>query len=165
MRDNMIRRVQHKYTKESIFTTPFEIFYQRWILQRKLVVDIYLKPGELGGKDYYRQEEYWTNEDSDDIHAKGYLDAVGLHDSIFWTWTNIYVRIHNAVEFPIAEIYPAKKDTAYTINDSALSRAVEKFKRAMSRVQLTQSADWQKLGLIAVLGVGVVIGTKILGFW
>ncbi len=158
-------RVEHRYTKESIFTTPFEIFYQRWIRQRKLIVDIYLKPGELGGKDYYRQTEYWTDEDSDDLNAKGYLDAVGLHDSIFWTYTNIYVRIHNAVEFPIAEIYPAKRDTAYTINDSALSKATERFKRAMARAQLTASADWQKLGLIGVLGAGVIVATKLFGMW
>lgn len=158
-------RVEHRYTKESIFTTPFEIFYQKWIRQRKLIVDIYLKPDVLGGKDYYRQTEYWTDEDSDEINTKGYLDAVGLHDSIFWTGVPIYVKIHNAVEFPIAEIYPAKKDTAYTINDSAMSRATEKFKRAMARAQLTASADWQKIGLIAVLGVGVMIATKIFGMW
>ena len=158
-------RVEHRYTKESIFTTPFEIFYQKWIRQRKLIVDIYLKPDVLGGKDYYRQTEYWTDEDSDEINTKGYLDAVGLHDSIFWTGVPIYVKIHNAVEFPIAEIYPAKKDTAYTINDSAMSRATEKFKRAMARAQLTASADWQKIGFIAVLGVGVIIATKIFGMW
>lgn len=158
-------RVEHRYTKESIFTTPFEIFYQKWIRQRKLIVDIYLKPDVLGGKDYYRQTEYWTDEDSDEINTKGYLDAVGLHDSIFWTGVPIYVKIHNAVEFPIAEIYPAKKDTAYTINDSAMSRATERFKRAMARAQLTASADWQKIGLIAVLGVGVMIATKIFGMW
>ena len=161
----MIKKVKHKYTKEWWMTTPFEILFQRWILQRKLIVDIWLKPGEIPGKDYFRREEYWTNMDSDDIHALGYKEAVGLKDTISWTWTNVYCRIHNAVEFPIAEVYPEKRDTAYTLNDAALSNATRDFKRSMARAQLATTADWQKIGLMAALGIGAVIVAKYLGFW
>lgn len=156
---------EHKYTRESIYTTPFEIFFRRWIQQKKLIVDIYLKPDVLPGKDNYRQTEYWTKTPAEELHAKGYREAVGLHDSIFWWNVQIFVKIHNAVEFPIKEIYPEKKDTAYTLNDAMLSNTDREFKRSMARAQLTATADWQKLGLIAILGVGVIIATKWFGIW
>ena len=156
---------EHKYTRESIYTTPFEIFFRRWIQQKKLIIDIYLKPDVLPGENEYRQTEYWTNTPAEELHAKGYREAVGLHDSIFWWNVAIFVRIHNAVEFPIKEIYPEKKDTAYTLNDAMLSNTDREFKRSMARAQLTATADWQKLGLIAILGVGVIIATKWFGIW
>ena len=156
---------EHKYTRESIYTTPFEIFFRRWIQQKKLIVDIYLKPDVLPGENEYRQTEYWTNTPSEELHAKGYREAVGLHDSIFWWKVQIFVKIHNAVEFPIKEIYPEKKDTAYTLNDAMLSNTDREFKRSMARAQLTATADWQKIGLLAILGVGVIIATKWFGIW
>ena len=156
---------EHKYTRESIFTTPFEIFFRRWIQQKKLIVDISLKPDVLPGENEYRQTEYWTKTPAEELHAKGYREAVGLHDSIFWWNVQIFVKIHNAVEFPIKEIYPEKKDTAYTLNDAMLSNTDREFKRSMARAQLTATADWQKLGLIAILGVGVIIATKWFGIW
>ena len=156
---------EHKYTRESIFTTPFEIFFRRWIQQKKLIVDISLKPDVLPGENEYRQTEYWTKTPAEELHAKGYREAVGLHDSIFWWNVQIFVKIHNAVEFPIKEIYPEKKDTAYTLNDAMLSNTDKEFKRLIARYQLTANADWQKLGLIAILGVGVIIATKWFGIW
>ena len=156
---------EHKYTRESIFTTPFEILYRRWIQGKKLIIDITLKPDVLPGKDDYRQTEYWTDTPSEELHAKGYREAVGLHDSIFWWNVQIFVKIHNAVEFPIKEIYPEKKDTAYTLNDAMLSNTDREFKRSMARAQLTATADWQKIGLLAILGVGVIIATKWFGIW
>lgn len=156
---------EHKYTRESIFTTPFEILFRRWIQSKKLIIDIYLKPGELGGKDEYRQTEYWTSTPAEELHAKGYRDAVGLHDSIIWWGVRIFVKIHNGVEYPIKKFYPDKKDTAYTLNDAMLSNTDREFKRSMARAQLTATADWQKLGLIAILGVGVIIATKWFGIW
>lgn len=156
---------EHKYTRESIFKTPFEILLRKWIQGKKLKVDIYLKPGVLGGKAKYRQTEYWTEDSTEDLHATGYLDAVGLHDSIFWWDVRIFVRIHNAEEYPIAQIFPEKKDTAYTLNDAMLSNTDRDFKRSMARAQLTATADWQKIGLMVLLGVGVIIATKWFGIW
>ena len=156
---------EHKYTRESFFGTLFEIVKRRWFQGKRLIVDITLKPGVLGGKDDYIQKEYWTKTPPEELHAKGYVDAVGLHDSIIWMGVKIYARIHNGVEFPIKQIYPDKRDTAYTLNDAMLSNTDREFKRSMARAQLTATADWQKIGLMVVLGVGVIIATKWFGIW
>ena len=161
----MIKRIEHKYTKERWYVTPFEILYRYWIRGMSLLVDITLKPGVLKGTPEYTQREDWTDMDPDEIHAMGYREAVGLHDSIFWSGVPIYVKLHNAHEFPISEIYPEKKDTAYTINDAMLSNTERDFKRGLARAQLTQTADWQKLFLIMVIGAGAILGTKMMGIW
>lgn len=157
--------IEHDYTRESIFKTPFEVFYRSWIQHRVLLVDITLKPGVLGGEPKYTQQERWTDKHVSEINAMGYLEAVGLHDSIFWSGTKIYVRLHNTAEFPIERIYPEKKDTAYTLNDEMLSNAMREFKKGLARAQLTATADWQKIIMMVVLGVGVIIATKVFGIW
>lgn len=159
------KEIPHKYTKEFFLTTPFEILYRKWIRGMRLLVDITFKPPYLGGEPKYNQTEKWTDMDPDEIHAIGYREAVGLHDSIVWWGVPIYVRIHNDHEFPIAEIYPEKKDTAYTINDAMLSNTERDFKRGLMRAQLTATADWQKLFLIGIIGAGIILGTKMMGFW
>lgn len=157
--------VEHKYTRETFFKTVGEVIWQKWIHGRRLVVDFTLKPGVIPGDDTLRRKEIWTDRTSEEIYASGYVDAVGLHDSIVWSFIPIYARINNGVEFPIKEVFPKLKDTAYTINNAALSRAVERFKKAMARAQLTATADWQKLILMGALGVGVIVATKIFGLW
>lgn len=163
--DGMSDSIEHKYTRESIFTTPFEILHRRWLQGRKLLVDITLKPGVLGGVPEYVQKEVWTTMPSEEIHAIGYEEAKGLHDSILWWGVMIYVRIHNAVEFDIKKYYPDKKDTAYTLGDALASNTDKQYKKLMARAQLTENADWQKLFLILIIGAGAILGTKMMGFW
>lgn len=157
--------VEHKYTKETFFGNLIEILIQRWIKGRRLRVLFNLKPEIFGGKAEYIRTEYWTDTTAEELHASGYVEAVGLHDSIWWWGVKRYVLIKNGLEFPIAEVRPDLKDTAYTINNAALSRALDKFKKAMARAQLTETADWQKIGLMVLLGVGVIIATKWFGIW
>ena len=45
------------------------------------------------------------------------------------------------------------------------SNTDKEFKKSMARAQLTATADWQKLGLMALLGVGVIVATKFFGIW
>lgn len=157
--------IEHIYTRESIFTTPFEILNRRWLQGRKLLVDITLKPGLWGGEPEYIQKEKWTKIPSEEIHAMGYEEAKGLHDSILWWGVGIYVRIHNAVEFDIAKYYPEKRDTAYTLGDALASDTDKQYKKLMARAQLTEKADWQKMFLMLIIGAGIILGTKMMGFW
>lgn len=161
--DNM--DIEHNYTRETFTGTIIEVIYRKWIQKRILIVDFNLKPKEIQGSDTLRRKEVWTKTPKEELHAKGYREAVGLHDSLLWWKVPILAKVNNGTVFPIAEFYPEKKDTAYTINNAALSRAKERFKKAMARAQLTMAADWQKLGLIAILGVGVIIATKWFGIW
>lgn len=158
-------KVPHRYTRESFFGTLFEIIHQRWIKGRTLIVDFVLKPGALPGPAKYDRYEYWTDTPSEEICAMGYKEAEGLHDSIIWSGVKVYATIKNGVEFDIGQYYPEKKDTAYTLNDAMQSNTDKEFKKSMARAQLTATADWQKLGLMALLGVGVIIATKFFGIW
>ena len=155
----------HDYTEESFFGTGWEILKRKWIQGKKLIVDFTMKPDVLKGTPEYIRKEKWVKTPSKDLHAVGYRDAEGLHDSIIWSYVRIYVRFHNTKEFPIADVFPDKKDTAYTLNDAMLSTSDRDFKKGLARAQLTATADWQKLILIGIVGAGALLGTKMMGLW
>lgn len=157
--------MEHDYTRETFFKNLKESFYHSFIKKRKLLIRIILKPGELGGTPEYRREETWTDMPISEINATGYKATKGLHDSISWLGTKMFVRIENGKEFPIEQIYPNKKDTAYTLNDAMLSNTEASFKKSLSKAALTAAADWQKIILIAVAGVIGIILTKYFGLW
>lgn len=155
----------HLYTRESIFTLPFIIFYHKWIKGRKLLIDIIGKPKELPGRPLYYRKEKWTDELPEEIHSQGYRTVHGLHDSILWWFVPMYIRFHNFEEFDIKTAYPDKKDTAITLNDAMLSDADERFKKGLLKTAVGSVADWQKIILMGALAVGVVVISKFLGFW
>lgn len=157
--------IEHDYTEEVWYIQPFKNFWNSWIKGRKLLIDITCKPWQLGGKMYYRRVETWTDAKKSTIHERGYRECTGLHDSILWWGVKMYARIHNFEEFDMENAYPERKETAETLNDAMLSDSDDKFKKGLLKTAMTAAADWQKLGLIAVLGIGVVIASKILGFW
>ena len=160
-------RIEHKYTRETFWTVLKETFYHGWIKKRKLIVDFVLRPDLPGLKKepQYIRREFWTDEYDDELSAKGYKPSKGLHDSILWSGVRIYVRLHNTVEFPIAEIYPTKKDTSFTLNDAMLSDTDAKFKKSLAKAALTSAADWQKIILIGGVAVAAVILSKYFGLW
>lgn len=155
----------HLYTRESIFTLPFIILYQKWIKGRKLLIDIVGKPKELPGRPLYYRKESWTDKLTEEIHSNGYRVVYGLHDSIFWWRVPMYIKFHNFEEYDIKKAYPEKRDTAITLNDSMLSDSDERFKKGLLKTAVTSAADWQKIGLMVLLGVGVVAVSKFMGFW
>ena len=156
---------EHIYTRETFFNSLCEVIKHGWIKKHKLIVDITLRPEVLEGAPLYLRSEKWTDAHDDEICSKGYRRAKGLHDSILWSGVRIYVRIHNAIEFPISEVFPEKKDTAFTLNDAMLSDTDNKFKKSLAKAALTQAADWQRIILFGGLGVAAVILTKYFGLW
>lgn len=161
--DNM--EIVHEYTRETWWKNLGETVWHAWIKKRRLLIDLTGKPAELKGKPELSRREVWTDRSPEEIHGVGYRECRGLHDSIFWWGARMYCRLHNFCEFDIASAYPEKKDTPQTLNDEMESNTDDRFKRALARASLGQVADWQKIGLIAVLGAGVVFGAKLLGFW
>lgn len=155
----------HLYTRETIFKTPFEILLRRRLQGKKLLIDIIGKPSVLGGRALYYRKEEWSDKLPEEIHAAGYRIAHGLHDSILWWGVPIYVRFHNFEEFDIGHAYPDKKDTAITLNDAMLSDSDERFKKGLLKTAVSSVADWQKIGLMVIIGVGVIIGSKLFGVW
>lgn len=157
--------IEYDYHKERWYIQPFITFWHAWIKGRSLIIDFTAKPSELKGKPECLRRERWTDRPKAEIHAIGYRQCRGLHDSITWWGTKMYARLHNFCEFDIKTAYPDKKDTPATLNDEMESNTDEKFKRSLARASLGQAADWQKIGLIAILAVGVIFGAKLLGFW
>lgn len=155
-------KLEHDYTEETFFKNLIECFYHKVIKKRKLLVKIQIKPGTKG--EYLRVEK-WTDLPASQLAIEGYRPAKGLHDSISWLGTRMFAKIEGGQEFPIAEVYPAKKDTAYTLNDAMLSDADNRFKKALARAALGQSADWQKIILIGAVGIAAVIASKYFGIW
>lgn len=156
---------EHDYVEESFFKTGFEILKEKWIRGKKLIVDFTFKPDVLKGAPEYVRTEKWVKTPAKELHAIGYKEAEGIHDSILWSYVKIYVRFHNEKEFPISQVFPEKKDTAYTLNDAMLSTSDRDFKKGLARAQLTATADWQKMFLIMIIGAGIILGTKMMGFW
>ena len=156
---------EHIYTRETFFSSLCEVIKHGWIKKHKLLVDILLRPNEFKGVPVYLRREKWTDAHDDEICSKGYKLAKGLHDSIMWSGVRIYVKIHNAIEFPIGEVFPEKKDTAFTLNDAMLSDTDNKFKKSLAKAALTQAADWQRIIMFGGLGVAAIILTKYFGLW
>lgn len=157
--------IVHDYNRETWYRNLFGTIWHAWIKKRSLIIDFTAKPAELKGKPELLRREVWTDRPTDEIHAIGYRPVRGLHDSITWWGAKMYARLHNFCEYDIKIAYPDKLDTPQTLNDEMESNTDERFKRALARASLGQVADWQKIGLILVLGAGVVLGSKMLGFW
>lgn len=157
--------IEHQYTRETFFKSLCEVARHGWFKKHKLMVDITLRPSVIPGEPQYIRIEKWTDAHDDEICSKGYKLAKGLHDSIIWSGVKIYVRIHNAIEFPIAAVFPEKKDTAFTLNDAMLSDTDARFKKSLAKAALTQAADWQRIILFGILGVAAVVLTKYFGLW
>lgn len=157
--------IAHDYNRETWWKNLGGTIWHSWIKKRQLLIDLTAKPAELKGKAELIRREVWTDRPTDEIHAIGYRPCRGLHDSITWWGVRIYARLHNFCEFDIKTAYPDKKDTPQTLNDEMESNSEDRFKRSLTRANLGQVADWQKIGLILILGAGVVLGSKMLGFW
>ena len=155
----------HNYVEETFFKTAWEIIKERWIHGKRLIVDFSFKPDSWKGTPEYIRTEKWIKTPAAELHASGYKEAEGIHDSIIWSSVKIYVRFHGAKEFPIDQVFPEKKDTAYTLNDAMLSTSDRDFKKGLARAQLTATADWQKLILIGMIAAGAILGTKMMGMW
>ena len=155
----------HDYTTETFFSTGWEILKRRWLQGKKLVIDFYFQPAWLKTRPQYIRKEKWIKTPSAELHAVGYQESTGLHDSLIWSGVKMYVKLHDSKEFPISDVFPEKKDTAYTLNDAMLSTSDKEFKRGLARAQLTATADWQKLFLILIIGAGAILGTKMMGIW
>lgn len=158
--------IEHDYTSETFFKNLAEAFIQKIIHRRRLITKWTLKPDVLpGDTPQYRRQEFWTDKKPSEIAMAGYVPSKGLHDSIAWLGTKIYAKIENGMEFPISQVYPTKKDTAYTLNDAMLSDADTRFKKSLARAALSSNADWQKIILIGGVGILAVILTKYFGIW
>ena len=136
----------------------------------KLLIDLTIKPSELGGEPRYRRDEriVWMRED--EIAGLGYSRARGFgHKSMVWMFVKQYARISNGRVFDVAVPGPAPgtwaypQDTAFTLKDYLDSKSYESFKSTMGKVRAVGDIDLQKIAMIGVLIIGVIVGVIMLG--
>lgn len=155
----------HDYTQDSFFRNIATAFYHHIWKKEKLLIRFILKPDVIPGEPLYLRREEWTTKSIAEINADGFVDCKGLHDSISWLGTRMYCRIENGQEYPIREMWPMKKDTAYTLNDAMLSNTDAQFKKSLAKANMAMAADWQKIALIGGIGIIAVVLTKYFGIW
>lgn len=127
-----------------------------------LLIDIILKPDykppiQIGNSEEYGRREEWVRFDRGKISKMRYVRCEGLKDNLAWWGVPVYCRISGGIVPPAPD-----KQTATTLNDRMRSNATKEFMRGMWRGSLP-SLSIQQIGLLAILGIGAVLGMWWLG--
>ena len=158
--------VEHNYTERGIvkaFKDLYECIKHFWVKKRCLVVDFTGDEiPEMPGKQGYERKEYWTDEKSEDLHAKGYRSIEGLKNSLVWWGVPIYARLYNIRTLEITEP-DASKDTPMTLDDRMHSNLTTKFAKSLARATALAGMDIQKLVLMGGIAIAAFVGMKYFG--
>ena len=127
----------------------------------KMLIDININP-ITNSKTFYRHER-WSDESIPEIIGRGYKRCVGLHDNLLWIGIPQYVKINNGKEFDIHVTdrngeFIYSQDTPATLNDAMTSDSDKDFIRGMGRAHTLRGMDLQTMAMIAIVGVGAIVG-------
>ena len=153
------------------------VWWNGRIMQRKLIVDMrfYLatpdvsKPNVKQVKSLERRE-CWTDLPTSQICQMGYLPAKRLHDTIPWVAIPVYLRFDNPQKFEVPETkdeeghYVYSQDSPSTLYDKWQSNATKEFIKSLSKLGMRQ-IDTQTMIMMAIIGVGAVVGMWLLGIF
>lgn len=167
-----VKTIEHEYWNTSLFYILKMIIVCHWIKGMVLKVDLIGKPDVLGsGKDpKYRRVEYWTNEPTHILRSKyDYKKAIKWYDSLLWAGVPVWMRLSNLEQFDIHVkdkngkfIY--SQDTSATLHDVMTSNATITFIKQMAKTVMSKM-DIQTMVLMAIVGVGAVVGLHYLGIF
>lgn len=168
-------QIPFDYTQKNFFYDLKETFWNAWVMQRKLIVDMrfYMRTPDIlkpNVKPIQSLEckEYWTDLSKSDIHQRGYLPVERLHDTLAWVGVKTYLRFDNPQRFEVPKdkdekghfIYP--QDTPATLYDKWRSNATKDFIKNMSKLGMRE-IDTQTIIMIGIIGAGAVVGMWLLG--
>jgi len=165
--------VSHEYERQSLFYDLKMCFRHHWLKSRCLRVDIEIKsicPNILRAdepQDVMVRREHWTERPAWELAQMGYKKCSGLHDSIAWWGVPVYAKIRGGEVYDIRATAPDgsllhSQDTSATLNDAMLSTSTPDFIRGMGRTALP-AMDIQKIIFIVIIGIGALLGVKMLG--
>jgi hypothetical protein len=165
--------VPHEYERRSFMYDLKMCVRQRWLKSKCLRVDIELKsicPNILRAdepQDVMIRTEHWTERPAWELAQMGYKKCIGLHDSIVWWGVPVYALIRGGEVYDIRATAPDgsllhSQDTSATLNDAMLSTSTPDFIRGMGRTALP-AMDIQKIIFIVIIGIGALLGVKMLG--
>ena len=138
------------------------------IMLYKLCIEIRINPGIINDKNEFIRFDRWTTESKDTIVAKGYAPCVGMHDNLLWIGIPQFIKIVHGEEFDISQTdkngqFIWSQDTPATLNDAMSSEADKDFFRGMGRAHTLLNMDIQTITMIAIVGVGAIVGLWFLG--
>jgi len=166
--------IPHEYERQSLLYDFKMCFLHHWLKENRcLRVDIEIKhmcPDILRAdesRDVMVRREYWTERPAWELAQMGYKKCTGLHDSIAWWGVPVYAKIRGGEVYDIRATAPDgsllhSQDTSATLNDAMLSTSTPDFIRGMGRTALP-AMDIQKIIFIAIIGIGALLGVKMLG--
>lgn len=157
--------VPHEYERQSFIYDLKMCLRHHWLKSRCLRVDIEIKPDE--SRDVMVRREYWTERPAWELAQMGYKKCTGLHDSIAWWGVPVYAQIRGGEVYDIRATAPDgsllhSQDTSATLNDAMLSTSTSDFIKGMGRTALP-AMDIQKIIFIAIIGIGALLGVRMLG--
>lgn len=124
----------------------------------KLLVRIVL---DKDGQRYDAYENY-TDLNEKTIMSIGYVPVKNYKEELRFMNTKVYMKMEGFKVYDIRADEEPNLETSSTLDDYFESDAQEKFMKGMSKVALPP-LDMKKLGMIAIVGVGVVFGFLLLG--
>lgn len=159
---------EYEYWRTKTSYHIWEVIKNRWLKGRKLKIDFIAKPAELGGDNEARIIERWTDETTAELREIGhYKKVIGWKDSIVFAGVQCYIKIRNLEKFDQdvldsngCRIY--SEDSASTLHDVITSNNIMQAIRNMAKVAMSKM-DIQTMVLIAIIGVGAVVGMHFLG--
>ena len=153
---------EYDYLNGGFFKDLWQNIKHRMINHRVLVVDIIAKHSNSQNKDYYERKEYWSDTPLSVLHENGYRICEGLHDNLAWIGVPIMMKFYGFKTSTVDDPN-FSKDTPSTLNDRMNSNLLNKFAKSLARAAALNGMDLQKLLLMGIVGVGAVIGMKMLG--
>lgn len=124
----------------------------------KLLVRIVL---DKDGQRYDTYENY-TDLNDKTIMALGYVPVKNYKEELRYFNTKVFMKMEGFKVYDIRADEEPNLETSSTLDDYFESDAQEKFMKGMNKVAMPP-LDMKKLGMMAMVGIGVVFGFLLLG--
>lgn len=99
------------------------------------------------------------------MRALGYIKGYNMFDNLSLWGFPVWVRFKgfDMIDKPVDESGRANMETSSTLEDFYMSDSMDKFVKGMTTGIKLPPMDMKKMGLIAMMAVGVVLGLYLLG--
>lgn len=154
---------KYDYTNRAFGKTFIDLgqtVWHFWIKKRIMVCDIHADYDVLQHKEYYVRHSYWTDEKASMLHERGYRVCKNCpdHDNLAWMGVPVLIKLHG-----FKTIETDEKDNPSFLNDRMNNNLLSKFAKSLARAAMVGGMDLQKLLFMGIIGVGAIIGMKVLG--
>ena len=164
---------QHDYAENTFFENICErLKYHDGILNKeRIYINLTGRTEYIDGRRHfcYHRLDRWTEKKASELREDGYERVINMpgYDSLVWWGVPIYLKLDGFEQFDIHVkdekgnfIY--SQDTSATLHDEMVSTATRDFLKGLFKTTLP-AMDLQKLGMIAILGVGAFFGLMMMG--